>query len=543
MHVLRRRGGGHGPTLLAYPPVHGPDAVIRYRHHRTHGVRHHGALGDRGLQEGPPITQQIPETLGIQVLHQVLLFLAIMGVNEVAQGFQMGPQRLWQARLIGVEVEQIDVEIAHGPRELTDPAKGILVLLDHVRGKHILDLGEGGTGAAHGYAQVMEKFRVQVLARTRDIDLDGIPDDPACDLCVDPDNDLVCDPNDNCRWLENPGQEDDNGNLIGDACEADLDGDNVINDLDNCPDLPNPTQLDTDMDGQGDACDLCTDSDYDGAGDPNIVPVGAVRQCPVDNCPLIYNPEQIDSDNDAKGNACDFCPLDVGNDADIDGLCAPQDNCPNDFNVDQANIDGDDLGNACDLCPEDKNNDFDNDGICGDIDNCPVIFNPNQRDQDGNGLGDLCDEKDLIVVQPPVILPPIVPPPPRGPGGGPGPGPDSVPTPPPAPVPEDATKAPSPDVEVTMDGDGDGVMDDADNCAKISNPSQADSDENGVGNACEASPAAKDVGYDESVSSEESGTGCSQINSPAQSSNNLWFLLLVMLGALKVKLGRSRKNG
>src|SRR5690606_3026907 len=84
-----------------------------------------------------------------------------------------------------------------------------------------------------------------------DIDADMIPEGEGCDPCVDPDEDLVCDPNDNCRWIGNPDQVDTNGNLIGDACEADIDQDDVINDFDNCPELPNPNQIDTDMDGLG----------------------------------------------------------------------------------------------------------------------------------------------------------------------------------------------------------------------------------------------------------------------------------------------------
>ena len=37
----------------------------------------------------------------------------------------------------------------------------------------------------------------------------------------------------------------------------------------------------------------------------------------------------------------------------------------------------------------------------------------------------------------------------------------------------------------TDDSDGDGVPDNIDNCPNTPNPSQADSDEDGVGNACE----------------------------------------------------------
>jgi hypothetical protein len=50
--------------------------------------------------------------------------------------------------------------------------------------------------------------------------------------CVDSDGDGVCDDVDNCPAVANPGQEDSNGNGIGDACEqpakCDLNGDGDI---------------------------------------------------------------------------------------------------------------------------------------------------------------------------------------------------------------------------------------------------------------------------------------------------------------------------
>ena len=79
----------------------------------------------------------------------------------------------------------------------------------------------------------------------------------------------------------NPGQEDANNNLVGDACDTlnDRDKDGVpdevtdhmtsvirrITQVDNCPDTPNTDQLDGLLgleDGIGDACD--DDDDNDG---------------------------------------------------------------------------------------------------------------------------------------------------------------------------------------------------------------------------------------------------------------------------------------
>lgn len=62
------------------------------------------------------------------------------------------------------------------------------------------------------------------------------------DCILDTDGDQVPDAEDNCVWVANPDQLDDDQNDVGNACEDDFDGDGVDDDTDNCPNAPNANQ-------------------------------------------------------------------------------------------------------------------------------------------------------------------------------------------------------------------------------------------------------------------------------------------------------------
>lgn len=139
---------------------------------------------------------------------------------------------------------------------------------------------------------------------------------------------------------------------------ADADSDGVPDASDNCPSVSNASQLNTDGDSMGDACDA--DDDNDGTGDGS--------DCASLDATKWRNQAYADSDSDGVRNttsastvACFGTTPPATYTLNANG----PDNCPSVSNASQTNTDGDGQGDACDA-------DDDNDGALDGSDCSPL---------------------------------------------------------------------------------------------------------------------------------------------------------------------------
>ena len=190
----------------------------------------------------------------------------------------------------------------------------------------------------------------------------------------------------------------------GDRCTTqggDSDGDGICDNQDNCDFIANPNQADNDGDGIGNLCDDTPDGDGNSDGDCNdISPVGGAGQVTISNIPARARVE-------ISGLSTGFTPQIV-----CDGNCNPEETVSNlaagAYNIqsqtftptycyDFITVSVTEVGDRCAT----QGGDSDGDGICDNQDNCDFTPNPNQADNDSDGIGNLCDDTpdgDEIIV-------------------------------------------------------------------------------------------------------------------------------------------------
>ena len=174
------------------------------------------------------------------------------------------------------------------------------------RGAHRLSGGNFETDKTSESTLTDIQLRNLALTTGQEITYTAVPVGAGIRMGIDRDEDAILDADDNCPSFTNPGQEDDDSDGIGNACEPpDTDGDGLT-DAFEASIGTNPLLTDTDSDGLSDYAEVNFDGD-DTAYTPGL-----------DTDPLVG-----DTDGDGLLDGADPSPLVGGVAGDVAPVSAP----------------------------------------------------------------------------------------------------------------------------------------------------------------------------------------------------------------------------